>query len=131
MGGDQTEVGMGFLALGIGLVLMGTAAIIRSVNNGEKNKGINHSIVHHSILLLGVSPIRNQPFNCIFERSERPDLETSVLGAEREESCVVKFFKWTKNGYLVVRKGLTKFGELSCQIPNVGYRHYCLRLSSV
>jgi hypothetical protein len=74
--------------------------------------------------------IRNQPFNCIFERSECPDLVASVLGTECKELGGVKFFKGAKNGRLS-KKGLAKVLEFKRQMPKVGYGNSCLRLSSV
>ena len=74
--------------------------------------------------------LRHQPFHGILERSECTDSEAFVLGAEREERCVIKPVKWTKNGRLS-GKGLAKTDEFGGQIPKVGCRHCGLRHPSV
>ncbi len=81
--------------------------------------------------MLDVRSHFTQPFDSIFVRIECLDREASVLGAECEEPCLVKLFKWTKNGCLPSRKGFTKVAEFSRQIPEVGCGHCCLRLSKV
>jgi len=80
--------------------------------------------------VLDVRPIQSQPLHSVLERSEGTDLETSILGAERKEPCVIKLCKWTKNGGLS-RKGLTKVADLSRKILKAGYRHARLCLAGI
>jgi len=123
--GDEEEAGIGFPKHGL-------SPAVRMVGDSGHSSNDVHSLdtgltdwIIVSVTRLSGSQVSGltQPFHCIAQRGECTDSEASLLGAQREEPCVVESFGWDDHGHLS-RERLPELVKLACQIPKVGHRHY-------